>query len=351
MKNKILVLGALMMVFAVQSCRKESDTLLAYDYNEYLSFGKGYSSFAGKYDIAWKALNQYYPIWDYERENGLDWDAAYEMYYPQFAALDKRGADNPVSNMELENLMIKAFGELHDGHIMITFNNHHNNNSPVFVSPSRKRIATRDDFTAAMNYKPNIARYYTIPANGEVEVDESGLPLTASYSTEVSVLMYNFMHTKGMGYMWICDEIDNLSKLTLPTAEQIEKLNVLKTLKEKLSDEKLKLDDYNTMTLQYAYLNIPGFSVINRGFANEGLSVRYALLKGNIPYLYFSEFTLSSYMIEERSQEIDQTDPNLQAHVDGIKAVWQAWFDAIQQLGKAGKLGGVIKSDRSHVVL
>ena len=341
MKNNILVLGAIAMSLAVTSCRESSDTLLPYDFNDVVSFEEGYSSFGGKYNIAWKALNQYYSIWDYESQNGLDWDAAYDTYYPQFAALDKRGNDNPVTDAELKELMDKAFGGLHDGHLDITFCNHHNNNSPVIMSPSNLRNLNREDADIAVKYKPNISKYYILPANGEVVVDENGQPQSAYYSTEVGELLYIFKNTDGIGYKWICDQIDLYSQLVLPTVEQLEKLAALKELKAKLSEE-LSVDDFNTLALQYAYLGVPGFTMINSGFTEEGLTVQYALLKGNIAYFYFSQFAISSYLTEDGLANLDKNDPNLLVHIAGIKAVWQAWFNAIQELGKAGQLGGVI---------
>ena len=80
MKNKILAIGTIALALTATSCRESSDTLLPYDHEDVISFGEGYQSFGGKYNIAWKALNQYYALWDYEQQNGLDWDAAYDKY-------------------------------------------------------------------------------------------------------------------------------------------------------------------------------------------------------------------------------------------------------------------------------
>ena len=330
------------MALSLTSCRESSDTLLAYDYDDNLAFGEGYTSFGGKYEIAWNALNQYYSLWDYEKQNGLDWDSAYAASYPKFAALDKRGTDNPVTDKELKALMDEAFSDLHDGHMYITFLNHHNNNSSVMVSPSDLRNANRDDMRISTMYKPDISKYYLAPANGEVVVDENGQPQTAFYSTIVPFMMYNLMHTEGMGYMWVCDQIEKYSALQKPTVEQLEKLNALKELKAKLADEDLTLSSYNTLVVQYAYLKVPGLTVINSSFPDEGMAVRYALLKGNIAYFYFSDFSLNTYLTESGMAKLDKNDPNLLNHVQGISTVWQAWFNAIQALGKTGKLGGVI---------
>ena len=266
MKNKILAIGTIALALTATSCRESSDTLYAYDHEDIISFGEGYRSFGGKYKIAWKALNQYYALWDYEQQNGLDWDAAYDKYYPQFAALDQREADDPVTDGELKKLMDAAFGGLHDGHLGIEFLNHHNNNAPVRVSPSTLRNLDRDDAMISQKYQPNISKYYTLPANGEVEVDDKGQPLTAYYSTEVSALFGHFMNTKGIGYMWICDQIDKLSELTLPTAEQLEKLQALQTLKEKLSDENL-----NRKVLPFAMLSLKATSPISTSASSQSL--------------------------------------------------------------------------------
>ena len=80
------------------SCREESDSLLSYDHEEQLAFAEAETSYAAKFKVTWNGLNQYYALWDYEKEQGLDWDAVYDEYLPQFEALDERDADNPVTD-------------------------------------------------------------------------------------------------------------------------------------------------------------------------------------------------------------------------------------------------------------
>ena len=91
MKHKIfsMIVAGLLMSTA-WSCRQESDALMGYDQNENLVFGDAETSFAAKFKVLWNGMNQYYAIWDYEAEYGLDWDAVYDEYLPQFEALDKR---------------------------------------------------------------------------------------------------------------------------------------------------------------------------------------------------------------------------------------------------------------------
>ena len=115
MKHKIffMIMAGLLMTTA-WSCRQESDALMGYDHNEKLVFGDAETSFAAKFKVLWNGMNQYYAIWDYEAENGVDWDAVYDEYLPQFEALDKRDS---VPDNELQALMAKVFDPLHDGHL------------------------------------------------------------------------------------------------------------------------------------------------------------------------------------------------------------------------------------------
>ena len=88
MKNKICLLGALLLLLTFGSCQKDSDTLIRYDYNDVLAFAAADTSFAAKYEVFWNGMNQNYALWDYEMEHGLDWDAEYEKFHPLFEALD-----------------------------------------------------------------------------------------------------------------------------------------------------------------------------------------------------------------------------------------------------------------------
>ena len=171
--KKIYMIGALLLMLLVTSCRQESDNLMAYDHNEYLAFGKAENSYAEKFKVMWHGMNQYYALWDYEEEQGLDWDDVYNEYLPQFEALDNRGEDNPVTDDELTEMLKKVLSPLHDGHFAMVWKNHATGNS-VFYVPSRDRNATRDDAEASEDFEPSLD-YYT--QNGEVMVDENGDPI------------------------------------------------------------------------------------------------------------------------------------------------------------------------------
>ena len=86
MKHKLYLLGALLLMLTVTSCRQESDALYSYGQNDYLRFQEANKSYAGEFKLFWNAMNQNYPLWDYEREFGFDWDAAYDAFLPRFEA-------------------------------------------------------------------------------------------------------------------------------------------------------------------------------------------------------------------------------------------------------------------------
>ncbi len=113
-KHTLMILGAMLLMICVSSCREESDKLMTYDHPDVMAFGKADTCFAEKFKILWNGLNQYYALWDYEDEYGLDWDAVYDEYLPQFEALDKQ---ETVTDEELKELLAKVCSPLHDGHM------------------------------------------------------------------------------------------------------------------------------------------------------------------------------------------------------------------------------------------
>ena len=100
MKKILSITSVMLLMLSMGACRPESDTLVSYAHNDKLVFARADSSFAAKFQIMWNGLNQYYSIWDYEAHHGVDWDAIYDEYYPQFEALDKASTvtdDDPSS--------------------------------------------------------------------------------------------------------------------------------------------------------------------------------------------------------------------------------------------------------------
>ena len=156
-KNKIMILGALLLTLVATSCHEDADPMVAYAFDDNQSWEEARNSYAGKFRVFWKAMNQNYTLWDYEKECGLDWDEVYEKYLPKFEALDEPGTE--VSDSVLEALMTEMVAPLHDGHMSVTFTNHQTKNT-VSVSPGYKRFEERDDYKVAASFSPDLRAYY-----------------------------------------------------------------------------------------------------------------------------------------------------------------------------------------------
>ena len=348
MKHKILsIIGVGLLLMTFCSCREQSDTLVSYGHQDQLSFGEAENSYAGKFKVLWNGLNQSYALWDYEKELGLDWDAVYDQYLPQFEALDEQ---EDVTDNQLKELTEQVVCPLHDGHMNVQLKNH-KTGKYITVSPSMVRNSKRPEFVAVRNTPPTL-KYYAKKANGEIELDEDGTPIYLEYSTASDDLLDKFNDTEKAGKEWINDSITALKNLTTPTAEEVDMLKVLTDLNKELDeveDTKEGIALFNELANRYAYLNIPGFDPIDENFYDNGMKIRFALLKGNIAYLYFSDFALSYYLNKEYTNEgFPNASEATLAHIKKVEEVWNSWFNTIQELHKAGKLGGVIIDVRNN---
>ena len=343
MKQIIIgLLGAGLLLLAATSCRKESDLLMNFDHDDYLVFGAAEKSFVGKFEVLWNGLNQNYAIWDYEAAQGIDWDAVYDEYRPQFEALDEL---ETVSDEDLTALLKKFLGPLHDGHLSFAVKNHKTGHS-VSLSPGLERFKQRPD--AAEATVPSSLLYYINPAHGEVVTNAEGLPVAAEYSTTPLGILTRFMTTPGFGLNWINAKIQELAAMENPTDLQAYVLVQLVKLRESFSELVKKSNAeaiamWNDLQKEYAFLSVPGLDPIDPNFVDEGIDVKFALLKGNIAYFRMSTFALSRYLEEKNSREhFDMSVPATQQHVQQVKQVWQSWFEITQLLHKNGSLGGVI---------
>ena len=343
MKKTIkMILGAALFMISISSCREESDKLMTYDHPDKMAFSKADTCFAEKFKILWNGLNQYYALWDYEDEYGLDWDAVYDEYLPQFEALDKQ---ETVTDEELKELIRKVCSPLHDGHLAVVFQNHKTGTQEVMYQPGEDRVTKHDDYEIASKYNPSL-RYYSQVANGEVETDSNGDPIVAEHSTSINGLIAPVYYNKGIGLDWINTQIEQLSALSYPSYAQVARLDSLENLKTELIAIRANFsaDRYNEVVKSYESLHVPGLEYFDPGFTEEkGIDVKFALLKGNIAYFQFSGFYLTAYMIEDAAKQLfNVSNPTTRNHILGIQAVWTAWFNTVQQLHKAGTLGGVI---------
>ena len=353
MKKLLSITSAVLLLLTMGACRPESDTLVSYDHNDKLVFARADSSFAAKFQIMWNGLNQNYSIWDYEAEHGVDWDAIYDEYYPQFEALDRRGKDATVTDDELKTLMQKTLSPLHDGHFNFEMKNHKTGNT-VTYTPSMDRNASRDDYDIANAIKPAVLPYYADVANGQVETDAEGNPIARSYSTDVLGLIMRFFSTPGTGYQWVQARIQELSALDSPTELEAFQLQQLQAYVQEFSAIEGSLLNvavalYNRLREKYSFLEIPGYDYIDPTFVTKDITFSYALLKGNIAYFHVSRFAMTHYLEDARTQEaFDTSDPATMYHIQQIREVWQAWFNTVQQLHRSGTLGGVILDVRGN---
>ena len=326
MKHKILsIIGAGLLMLTLGSCHEQSDTLVNYAHEDILAFSEAENSYAGKFNVLWNGLNQHYALWDYERDHGLDWDAVYDKYLPQFEALDQQ---KDVTDNQLKELATEVISPLHDGHMVVQLKNHKTGNF-VAISPSGERNKQRPDFRDAYLNPPSL-QYYLSKDHGEVELDEQGKPISMEYSTEISDLLDVFREGEDVGLEWITDSISALKKLTTPTAEQVDMLQTLTELKKQvdmIKDTKEGVMLYNALANRYAYLNIPAFDPIDEHFADYGIKVSFALLKGNIAYLHFDGFNLIFYMNESACKEsFPDPDKSTQEKIGKVQTVRNSWF-------------------------
>ena len=351
--KKIYMIGAALLMLLASSCREEdNDVLKSYDHNEFIAFSEAETSFASKFKVTWNGLNQYYALWDYEKELGLDWDAVYDEYLPQFEALDERDDSATVTDEEVKELLKKVLSPLHDGHFCMDWKNHKTGNIVRFI-PSMERNASRDDMKIATTTDPNIS-FYTDLANGEIEIN-NGEPICEEHSTQWEDLVKDFCNTPEEGMMWIEDRLEYLNNLTLPTELEVFQRQSLSNLKSQLADvfkqqsTAYGISYFNKLVDRYSFLDVPGLQTIDKGFAESPLKLSFALLKGNIAYLYLSDFALSCYLDDNFAYSFfNLSNSTTVKHINKIRNVWDAWFSTIQELHKAGTLGGVIIDVRGN---
>ena len=341
MKNKIMILGALMLMMSVTSCHKDSDVMLSYVYNDEMAFNAASQSYAEKFKVFWKAMNSTYSLWDYEKECGLDWDEHYRVMLPKFEELDN---EIFVTDSILQNVMSEMVAPLHDGHMKVVFQNHATGHF-VDVSPNEIRNRQRKDFNS-ITFVPNLEPYY----------ERNELLDWKEMDTYASHQYRRVMGTKGIGLMWAQARRDELLAKVNPTEKDATTLYHLSSLIIKLNElqkkytkfSKQTIVDYNALVAQYSFLNVQYLEPINTNFADCGITVKYGLFKDNIAYFYLSEFSLTPYMTDDSVQNTFSDTKHSLELARLVKEVYGAWFDIIQDLHKEKKLKGVIIDLRSN---
>ena len=331
MKKIMMITAGLLLMLT--GCRQESDNVMSYAFNDAMAFQKADTSFVGEFEVFWNGMNTNYALWDYELENGLDWDNVYQKYYPKFAELDEK---DTVTDEELGNLLNEIVKPLHDGHVVIKLMNHSTGNY-VTASPSHLRVGDEreEEYTATKNFLPSL-KYYQ---------DKGKVLEMRSASTNVIGQLI------GIWVAYIKEQITGLKLKTDRTQDEEERLNAFQSAYNDLYQivKTDNLNAYNPFAIRYEWLHIPYLEPINLNLYEQPLDITYALLEGNIAYLSFNHFRLSAYLDPGFSQELFGQPTGLtKLAVESVQNTWNSWFSAIQELKKAGNLGGVIIDVRSN---
>ena len=328
-RKHIYVMMALAIMLAIGSCREQSDHVVSYGQDDYLSFWGSDTCFEGQFKAVWTALNCNYGIWDHEAKYGLDWDAVYNKYLPKMQELDKRNKEtNPVTDDEFKKLYEEIVGPLHDGHFVLEIKSLHTD-SIFKIFPSETRNASRPDYNIQEVPKKD---YYLTD-----EADENKLEDYASVS--VSPIVYADKEIQE-ALSKIKTSIQELEAVENRTALQEYYLACYQEAYQELSNFRMTsqedLDYYNnTLTTKYQYLDI----MLNRYDINldYGMNADYAFFSDGIVYFSLSSFSL----IYHFSGEISGS-PCKDYYSSAIMDLWYQWFNKIQDLHKAGQLKGVI---------
>ena len=331
MKKIMMITAGLLLTLT--GCRQESDNVMSYAFNDAMAFQKADTSFVGEFEVFWNGMNTNYALWDYELENGLDWDNVYQKYYPKFAELDEK---DTVTDEELGNLLNEIVKPLHDGHLVIKLMNHSTGNY-VTASPSHLRVGDEreEEYTATENFLPSL-KYYQ---------DKGKILEMRSASTNVIGQLI------GIWVAYIKEQITGLKLKTDRTQDEEERLNAFQSAYNDLYQivKTDNLNAYNPFAIRYEWLHIPYLEPINLNLYEHPVDITYALLEGNIAYLSFNHFRLSAYLDADICKEFFGQPTGLtKLAVESVQDIWYSWFSAIQELKKAGNLGGVIIDVRSN---
>ena len=331
MKKIMMIMAGLLLTLT--GCRQESDNVMSYAFNDAMAFQKADTSFVGEFEVFWNGMNTNYALWDYELENGLDWDNVYQKYYPKFAELDEK---DTVTDEELGNLLNEIVKPLHDGHLVIKLMNHSTGNY-VTASPSHLRVGDEreEEYTATENFLPSL-KYYQ---------DKGKVLEMRSASTNVIGQLI------GIWVAYIKEQITGLKLKTDRTQDEEERLNAFQSAYNDLYQivKTDNLNAYNPFAIRYEWLHIPYLEPIDLNLYEHPVDITYALLEGNIAYLSFNHFRLSAYLDADICKEFFGQPTGLtKLAVESVQNTWNSWFSAIQELKKAGNLGGVIIDVRSN---
>ncbi len=349
MKNRICMLGALLLMLTATSCRQETDTIDNYSTGDLVAFGNASSSFEQQFKVFWNGMNQNYCLFAYDRTFGLDWDAVYDEFLPKFRALDEQEA---VSDKELKELVTELVSGLHDGHFYTSFLNYHTG-SRLKVAPGAVAIQSRPDRAVSDSFSVDLSHYYpaVVGGNGEFKIWDSA-------SSRLGEFVYDLRNDPNKGMTWINAQVEKLSAKAINNqitdheafllGAYNELLGKLQKIFANFSGEKSVME-YNMLVEAYSYLNVPGLLPYDVDLMTSGMMAAMGVTQDNIVYFYMSDFALEPSVSDSvRSVEMSGSSANAVALVESVGFVWKLWFNSVQTLIRKGQLKGVIIDLRNN---
>lgn len=160
--NQIAKLLLVSFTMVIVSCREDSDDVKSYACEEIQNFAEANVSLEGQFRAIWTAMNCDYPMWDYEEQQGFDWDKVYDEFLPHFKKLDKEyNTQNPIPDSLVYELYDSIFAPFHDGHLYMYLKNIHTGKkiwNKIFPQYTRNRKNGNMDSYA---FRPTLKYYNT----------------------------------------------------------------------------------------------------------------------------------------------------------------------------------------------
>lgn len=181
-KKDILIPFFLLMLAALSgiSCREDCDEVLYYSKWNTENFEEANTSMGGQFKAFWTAMNCNYPMWDYEAECGVDWDAVYDKYLPIFEKADRQYQETGI--IMTDSVFKVQYNEimslLHDGHTELNIKNLHTGELHSFA-PSiiniidEENVEDAQDFLFEFFITPQTSYYESQAVNEDEKITET----------------------------------------------------------------------------------------------------------------------------------------------------------------------------------
>lgn len=159
---------------SITSCREDCDDIMSYSKWSTENFKEADSTMEGQFRAFWIAMNCNYPIWDYEAEFGVDWDAIYKEYLPVFREADRKykNENTIMPDSVYYRNYEKILSLLHDGHTVLYIKNLHTGTLHTF-SPSVMRLLSKQDWVTDYVFNPETSYYESEALNEDERIVET----------------------------------------------------------------------------------------------------------------------------------------------------------------------------------